>query len=106
MVPHDVPDVRLVYFESCPNWRVADARLKEALVGMGADPDAVAYEQVTTAEQADAAGLAGSPTILVNGTDPFANPGIPTGLACRVYLTDSGVQPAPAVEQMQAALTR
>jgi len=70
------------------------------------DPHAVAYEQVTTAEQADAAGFVGSPTILVNGTDPFANPGTPTGLACRVYLTDSGVQPAPAVEQMQAALAR
>ncbi|MDQ2728962.1 MAG: thioredoxin family protein [Actinomycetota bacterium] len=106
MIPHDVPDVRLVYFESCPNWRVADARLKEALVRMGADPNAVAYEQVTTAEQADALGFVGSPTILVNGTDPFANPGIPTGLACRVYLTITGVQPAPAVEQMQAALAR
>ena len=78
-----VSSVRLLYFHDCPNWRVARARLKEALARIGADPDAVVYKQVTTVEQAEALGFRGSPTILVDGTDPFADPDAPTGLTCR-----------------------
>ena len=106
MAPVHPSDVRLIYFEDCPNWRVADARLKEALVSVGADPDAVIYEQVTTVEQAEALGFRGSPTILVDGMDPFADPDAPAGLTCRIYRTATGVQPAPTVEQLQAALAR
>ena len=28
-------DVGLLYFEDCPNWRLADARLREALASLG-----------------------------------------------------------------------
>ncbi len=98
-------DVRLLYFEGCPNWHVAEARLEEALAEVGADPASVIYQQVTTAEQAEALGFRGSPTILVDGTDPFADPKAPTGLACRIYRTGTGVQQAaPTVEQLQAVL--
>ncbi len=99
-------DVRLLYFEDCPNWRVADARLKQALAALGADPDAVTYERVSTVEQAEALRFQGSPTILVDGTDPFADPDTPAGLACRIYRTAAGVEPAPTVEQLQAVLAR
>lgn len=98
--------VRLLYFEDCPNWRVADTRLKEALISVGADPDAVTYEQVNTVEQAEALGFRGSPTILVDGTDPFADPDEPAGLACRIYRTSAGAKPAPTVEQLRAVLAR
>ncbi len=102
-----VTDVRLVYFEGCPNWRVAQARLREALAEVGADPDSVIYQKVTTVEQAEALGFRGSPTILVDGTDPFADADTPIGLACRIYRSAAGVQqPAPAVEQLQAVLAR
>lgn len=106
MVQLAPPDVRLLYFEDCPNWRVAEARLKEALISLGGDPDAFTCEQVTTVEQAEALGFRGSPTILVNGVDPFADPDAPAGLTCRIYRTATGVQPAPTVAQLQAALTR
>jgi hypothetical protein len=99
-------DVRLLYFEDCPNWRVAEARLKEALVSLGGDPDAFVCEQVTTVEQAEALGFRGSPTVLVDGIDPFADPDAPAGLTCRIYRTAMRVQPAPTVAQLQAALTR
>ena len=96
--------VRLLYFEDCPNWRVARARLSEALSDVGANPDDVVYEQVTTAEQAAAVGFRGSPTILLDGVDPFAGPDDPTGLACRVYRTAEGSEPAPTVEQLRTVL--
>lgn len=106
MVPLGPTEVRLLYFEDCPNWRVAEARLKEALLSVGADPDGVIYEVVTTLEQAETLGFRGSPTILVDGTDPFAEPDAPAGLTCRIYRTAMGVQPAPTVEQLQALLIR
>lgn len=98
--------VQLLYFEGCPNWRVARARLKQALANLGGDPDTVVYQEVTTPEQAAAAGFRGSPTILVNGTDPFAGADDPTGLTCRIYRTADGTQPAPTVEQLRAVLSR
>jgi len=104
MVRHGVPEVRLVYFGDCPNWRIADSRLKEALIRAGADPDRVVYQQVTTAEDAEASGFGDSPTILVDGTDPFAHLDDPVGLACRLYLSAAGSEPAPTVDQLEAAL--
>ena len=71
---------------------------------MGADPGEVIYERVTSVEQAEALGFRGSPTILIDGTDPFADPASPLGLACRVYRTACGAQPAPTVEQLPAVL--
>ena len=96
-------DVRLLYFEDCPNWRLADARLREALGGWTGEPPAVTYELVTTPEQAERAGFRGSPTILVNGRDPFADPADPVGLSCRLYRGPNGAQHAPTVEQLRSA---
>lgn len=100
----EVPEIRLLYFDDCPNWRVADARLKEALAGVGADPERVVYQQVTTADEAEAAGFGGSPTILVGGVDPFAGVDDPVTLTCRLYRGIAGVEPAPTVEQLDAVL--
>ncbi len=104
MVRPAMPEVRLVYFEDCPHWRTADSRLKEALIGAGADPVRVVYQQVTTAEDAEASGFGGSPTILVDGADPFARPDDPMGLSCRLYRSAAGSEPAPTVEQLRAVL--
>ena len=62
--------------------------------------------KVTTVRQADALGFRGSPAILVDGIDPFADPDAPAGLTCRIYRTAMGVQPAPTVEQLRVALIR
>ncbi|MEU4291746.1 alkylmercury lyase family protein [Kribbella sp. NPDC026596] len=57
---------------------------------------------------ADAArfGMAGSPTLLIDGVDPFGEPGeCECGLSCRLYRDDEGrIVPAPSVEQLRAAL--
>jgi hypothetical protein len=97
-------DVRLVYFDDCPNWRLAEARLTEALADIGGDAPPVTYELVTTPEQAEAAGFRGSPTVLVNGRDPFASPDDPVGLSCRIYRNPDGVDHAPTVEQLREVL--
>jgi hypothetical protein len=59
---------------------------------------------VETDEQAQELSFRGSPTVLVNGHDPFADPSAPVGLACRVYPTATGLAGAPSVAELAAVL--
>ncbi|MGN6689105.1 MAG: DF family (seleno)protein [Actinomycetales bacterium] len=96
--------VTLLYFPGCPNWQTADANLRAALEEVGADI-AVQRRVVDSVEDAERHGFLGSPTILIDGRDPFAEPGAAPGLSCRVYRTPAGVAGAPTVAQLRAALT-
>jgi hypothetical protein len=50
-------------------------------------------------------GMTGSPTLLVNGVDPFAEPHLLPGNACRVYLGDDGQKSgAPSVLALRQVL--
>ena len=70
----------------------------------GASGDVLTLCRVETDEQAQQLSFRGSPTVLVNGQDPFADASAPVGLACRVYRTDGGLAGAPSVEELTAAL--
>lgn len=97
--------VELLYFDGCPNWTVADERLAQALSAMGRDDITVARRAVETAEEAEEVGFTGSPTVRVNGTDPFATGDQQVGLACRVYVTPDGLAGSPTVEQFIEVLS-
>jgi hypothetical protein len=47
----------------------------------------------------------GSPTILIDGRDPFAG-ATPVGPVCRRYPTEHGLDFAPSLEQLVEVLTR
>lgn len=95
-------DIALLYFDDCPNWKIADERL----VAIAAErPDlTVSRHLVDTLEEAERVGFHGSPSILVNGVDVFAEPDAGVGLSCRVYRTPDGPAGAPTIEQLRAAL--
>lgn len=97
-------DVRLLYFDGCPNWQEADQRLQQALQQAGLT---TTVERVSVSSPKDAERLAfrGSPTVLVNGLDPFADASAPVGLSCRVYRTPEGLRGSPTVEQLVQVLT-
>ena len=96
--------ITIRYFDGCPNWRLAEQRLHEALNELGISDADVAVEPVETHEEALRVGFRGSPTVLVDGRDPFGDAHADIGLACRVYATPIGPQGAPTVEQLRAAL--
>ncbi|KQS54602.1 alkylmercury lyase [Geodermatophilus sp. Leaf369] len=98
-------DVALQYLDGCPHWQVADGRVLEALRLSGRDDTEVDHQLVSTPEEAAAVGFRGSPTLLIDGVDPFADPDAPVGLSCRVYRTDTGLAGSPTVEQLLAVLT-
>jgi hypothetical protein len=97
-------DVTLLYFDGCPNWQEAHSRVQQALCETGASDDAVTVHRVETDEQARRLSFRGSPTVLVNGDDPFADPSAPVGLACRVYRTARGLAGTPSVDELTAVL--
>jgi hypothetical protein len=61
-------------------------------------------ERVETAEDAELLRFIGSPTILVDGQDPFAGAEAAFGLTCRVYRTPEGLAGSPTPDQLRAAL--
>ena len=97
--------VQLLYFDGCPHWQVADSRLREALETLG-NPVDVEKILVTTPEQAEQWSFRGSPSVLVDGEDRFAQPGAPVGLSCRLYETPDGVEGSPTVDQLVQVLSR
>lgn len=95
-------DVTLLYFEGCPSWRVADERL--ATIAAERPDVTVTRQVVESIAEAERLGFHGSPSILVDGTDAFADPETAVGLSCRVYRTPEGLAGAPTVDQLRAAL--
>ncbi len=95
-------DVSLLYFDGCPNWTVADQRL--AAIAAERPDVTVTRHRVETDQEAERLGFHGSPSILVNGVDVFAEPDAGVGLLCRVYRTPDGSAGAPTMEQLRAAL--
>ena len=97
--------VELQYFDGCPNWTVADERLTEALRTVGHDDVSVERRRVETVEEAEELGFLGSPTIRIDGTDPFASGSEQVGLACRVYATPAGLSGSPTTTQLVEVLS-
>ena len=100
----DSVQVTLQYFDGCPNWKTADARVRQVLDATGWADVVVDHEKVETPEDAERLGFVGSPTLLIDGRDPFSAPGTSVGLSCRVYRTPDGLAGSPTVEQLMEVL--
>lgn len=92
----------LLYFDGCPSWQTADERLSALADELGFS---VTRRQVLTPEEAEASGFRGSPSILVDGQDVFAEGHEPVGLSCRVYQTPEGPAGIPTVAQLREVLS-
>ncbi|RYV49969.1 thioredoxin family protein [Pengzhenrongella frigida] len=96
--------ISLLYVAGCPHWQLLNNRLREALAAVGRGETAIDLVVVRTPREAEALGFHGSPTVLVDGIDPFADATTPVGLACRLYRTPAGVAGSPSVEQLAAVV--
>lgn len=85
----------------CPNAPELERRL--AVVLASRPPVTVTRQVISDAAEAARWRMHGSPTLLVDGQDPFAEPGAASELACRLYRREDGrLEGAPTV----AALAR
>jgi hypothetical protein len=86
--------IQVLYFEGCPNHAPTVTLIKHVAAKLGMDVQIEEIE-VTSAEDAIAKRVLGSPTVLVNGVDidPRARQHTDYGLSCRVYSGMSGLPP-------------
>ena len=89
--------VEILFNPGCPNLTLARERVRCAMVSVGLDP---AWAEGPCGDSGY-----GSPTVLVDGADVFGV-GSGCGESCRLYPADSGLEGAPSVESIVAALRR
>lgn len=88
----------------CPNVAVLERRIRQATAGEPVQPE-ITLRVIDDPGRAATAGMTGSPTLLVDGRDPFAIPGQVPSLSCRLYPSDTGrLDGAPSVSDLRAAL--
>src|SRR6266545_2280936 len=93
----------LLTVPACPNAAAFEERLAAALAGRAGA--AVHRREIADEQEAAEAGMHGSPTLLIDGVDPFAAPGQATSLSCRLYLDATGrTKGAPSVEALRRVL--
>lgn len=90
--------------DECPNWIEAGNRLQEALSLTDNEGVDLALRLLHTTEDAASVLFAGLPTIVLDGADLFPSDGRTTHLACRIYVTPSGVPDLPATAQLVEAI--
>jgi hypothetical protein len=96
--------VTLRYFDGCPHWRLVYDRLRQVLREEGLINDEPVLERVETPEDAERLRFVGSPTLLIEGRDPFGGTEEGFGLSCRVYTTPDGLAGSPTPDQLREAL--
>src|SRR5690625_292181 len=95
-------EITLQYFDGCPNWARPGGRRTGAPGGRSAVR--AVHHRAETPEDAARLGFHGSPTVLIDGSDPFADEHTPVGLACRVFRTPAGLAGSPTVDQLREVL--
>ena len=96
--------VEILHIDDCTNWEEAGRRLAIALAATGHADAPIAFRRIQTTADAAASAFAGSPTITVDGVDLFPSAERISELACRLYLTPTGLAGVPTVEQLEQAL--
>jgi hypothetical protein len=95
-------EVALQYFDGCPNWEKTGRHLS-TLVAEGLKAT-VAYEPIDSHQAAVERGFRGSPTVLIDGVDPFTDRRLLVGLTCRLYQTESGLAGSPTLDQLREVI--
>jgi hypothetical protein len=95
--------LEILQVPGCPNAAVLEARLAELLADR---PDIRVTSQLVLCQaDAERLGMTGSPTLLADGSDPFALPGQHPSISCRLYQDEHGrPAPAPSPAQLRDAL--
>ena len=96
-------DVELLVVPDCPREKPATVLLRSALDDIGLTAVDFRLTVIDTPEGAERRRFVGSPTILLNGIDPFEKPGQQASLACRPY---PGSGSLPDLRALRQALKR
>jgi|GEM_PF-282016 len=89
-------NLTLLYADGCPSWQLADERQRTLAAEYGFE---ITYRKADTPSAAKEQAFRGSPTILVDGQDMFADGNEPVGLSCHIYQTPDGPAGSPTLAE-------
>jgi hypothetical protein len=93
--------LQVLHVADCPGAVTLTARLAQLVSGR----TEVEQQVVSDLDQATTLRMTGSPTLLIDGVDPFAVAGLPASLSCRLYRDETGsISGAPSPAQLREAL--
>lgn len=95
--------VELLVVLDCPHEVTARVMVETVLNDLEV-PARISTTVVDSDEQARDIDFVGSPTFLINGQDPFADPEATVGLACRIYRTPDGIAGVPPLSSLHEAI--
>jgi len=93
-------DLTVLHVPDCPNLDPLMTRLRQVT------DLPVTVREISAEAEAVTAGMNGSPTLLINGIDPFVEPGrARAGVSCRLFRDQHGrLVPIPDASQLREAI--
>jgi hypothetical protein len=95
-------EITVLYVERCPHLKPLMLELRELLAGR--EEVVLTLQTIRTDGAAPPIAFHGSPTILIDGQDPFPGGAQSQGPACRQFETENGIQGFPSHQQLVEAL--
>jgi len=96
--------LEILQVPECPNVALLERRIAEAVAGEQIDVTII-HRVLDDQAGATEAGMTGSPTLLLDGHDPFAEPDSAPSVSCRLYRSgDGAIDGAPSGAALRAAL--
>jgi hypothetical protein len=97
-------NVELLVVPDCPHQIDTEAQLRQALHDVGLSQIPSVTTVISSEVQAQRRGFVGSPTVLIDGIDPFASAGQSPSLSCRIYPNSDGPSGIPDLRDLRRAL--
>ena len=99
------PLVELLWWSGCPSWERAVEIVREEMVALEMDPEALDVREIDSEATAERERFPGSPTVRIDGRDLQPPGENPIGLTCRVYRhRDGRTSPLPDAVEVREAL--
>ncbi len=96
-------NIQLLYFDDCPSYQTALRLLQETLSAAGRS-DPIELIEVKSESDVQRWKFIGSPTIRIDGIDPFDHGTSNIGMECRVYNTPDGLLGWPTKSMLDKVL--
>jgi hypothetical protein len=97
--------IAILHVPDCPNLELTRSRVSAALDQCGVEAS-VGEVLVATPTAADELGMHGSPTIAIDGHDPFDHDQGRGSMSCRLYWAEGRIDGAPGIAELIAAIAR
>lgn len=95
--------IEVRYTADCTSWRQTVQMLTQAANELSLSV-LISSRQVASDREAMELGFIGSPTVLIDGADPWPMPNAPAGLRLRPYFGPEGMLDGPSYDMIRAAL--